>query len=298
MKFFVILFLLLIPLANASSMTREFNYDGTNYTSSDINITGSIREITIYLKPSPIANFDDPGYYVEETISNKLTFISTNANWYEIVGNKLHMIVLLPNATSPALYYKLTFPSETKEFLFNGQYKDDNNSATSISFSRLVFNYVPTFESSSPSPTTTTNKKFFPNQTLIMTPISTPPLLIDNPITIVPIASEHSTAFSINIFYLLLIIIPILFFIKYKLDSLKLIKEIMITTTPLIIKIKNPTDKIIYTFVKTKNIPASVIKVTAPSKFIMPNAYLEYNITSTEKVNGSILVYWKTTDND
>ncbi len=296
MKLLVILFLLLIPLANASSMTREFNYDGINYTSSDLNLSGSVREITVYLKPSPLTSFDNPGYYVEENIPSGMSFVNTNADWHEIISNKLHVVRLLPNSNSAQLYYKLTLPSETKEFLFDGQYKDDNNLATSISFNRLVFNYAPAFETT--SSTSSSDKKFLPNITPIMTPdIEYPPALIDHPITIVPITSEPSTAFSLNIFYLLLLLIPILLYLKFKSDSPKLIKEIAITTTPIIIRIKNPTNKKIYIFVKTKKIPASVIKITALSKFIMPNESLEYRITSTDKVNGSILIYRKDAEN-
>lgn len=295
MKLLIILFLLLIPISSASSMTREFNYNGINYTSSDVNITGSVRELTVYLKPSPISSFDSPGYYVDETIPLEMIFISTNADRYEIKNNKLQMMRLLPMQNTAALYYKITLPDETKEFFFSGQYKDKNNSPTSISFNRLVFNYAPVFESSK---TSTSSKNFLPNKTLIMTPtITSPPLLIDHPVTIIPISSEPSTVLSLNIFYLLLLIIPLLIYLKYKSDSPKLIKEIPFTTTSLIIKIKNPTNKKIYIFAKTRNIPASMIKITASSKFILPNDSLEFNITSSEKVNGLILIYRKDAEN-
>ncbi len=296
MKLLIILFLVLIPISSASSMTRTFNYDGINYTQSDLNITGAVRDITVYLNPTPFDNFDNPGYYVEETIPPGILFVNTNADWYKIVGNKLSMIVLLPNVNTK-LYYKLTLPDETKEFFFTGQYRDDNNSPTSISFNRLIFNYAPVFESSSVS---VENRNFLPNQTPVMTPALTQtpiPLLIDHPITIVPIESEPSFAFSFNIFYLLIILIPILLYLKFKSDSPQLIKNIPFTTNHLIIRIKNPTNKKIYIFAKTKNIPASMIKITASSKFILPNESLDFNITSTEKVNGSILIYRKDADN-
>jgi len=155
----------------------------------------------------------------------------------------------------------------------------------------LIFFLIPITSSE-------TNKTFFPTPTPISyTPVPTLSDIYTLPDTDITIEEATYPTEIPKEFYLFILLLFISLYLKIKSDSPKLIKEIAIITTPLIIRIKNPTNKKIYIFVKTKKIPASVIKITASSKFIMPNAYLEYNITSSEKVNGSILIYRKDAEN-
>lgn len=156
----LLLLLLLLPIASASTVFRTISYDGISYDGENINLFGNTTEFNVTIYAFPLSDFDNPGFQVREYIPNGMSFANTtNADWYEYKDNVLTMIKLLPTGTA-TLSYTLKFNSSITDSMLYGTYKDENNlqytiQSMNIFHENATINEIvtKTFINSTPSPT-------------------------------------------------------------------------------------------------------------------------------------------------
>lgn len=121
-----LLLLFLIPIASASTVTRTFSISEV-YFNSTTGLIPTHKQYNITLSPSPLIDFDLPGYYVTEYLPLEFKFINTNADKYTLVGNKLELLKFLPTSSNSTLKYTLQYKKDINPISsFYGTYLDEN----------------------------------------------------------------------------------------------------------------------------------------------------------------------------
>lgn len=127
--FFFLILLLLTPIASASTITRTFSISEIYFNSSNssIGLILTHKQYNITLTPSPLTNFDLPGYYITEYLPIGFKFISTNADKYTLTDNKLKLLKFLPTSNNSTLTYTLQYKKDINPIpSFYGTYLDEN----------------------------------------------------------------------------------------------------------------------------------------------------------------------------
>lgn len=123
---FFLLFLILLPIATASAVERRFEVRDVYFNGSGIYISLN-KEYTITLTPTPLTDFNSPGYYITEYLPRGFTFISTTADKYTLADNKLQMLKFLPTSDNFTLTYRLQYKKDFNPISsFYGTYLDEN----------------------------------------------------------------------------------------------------------------------------------------------------------------------------
>ncbi len=123
---FFLLFLIILPIASATSIERKIEVSDIYFNRSGVYISVN-KEYTITLTPTPYNDFDMPGYSITEYLPRGFTFISTNSDKHTLVDNKLQMLKFLPPNDNSTLIYKLQYKKEVDPIpSFYGTYLDEN----------------------------------------------------------------------------------------------------------------------------------------------------------------------------
>lgn len=209
--FFLILFLIFIPLASASLVERKIEVRDVYFNSSGIYVLLN-KEYTITLTPLPLIDFDSPGYYIIEYLPKGFTFISTTADKYILVDNKLQMLKFRPTNDNSTLTYKLQYKKDFNPISsFYGTYLDENRvygvvtqyGSTSTSSNAIVRDSTP-----SVSYEKNTNKNGFTSSSNIDKLVSEFIPISSSPVAVVPyVTSDNNSGSGILIIVILSFII-------------------------------------------------------------------------------------------
>lgn len=138
----LIIFLLLVSTASAS-VTREFKWNSMPYTGSfTIPESETNRTITVTLIPYPLTDFDNPGYFVKESLPSDITILSINADWHDITDRTLSLLKFSPTSSNQTISYTVRLEKE-KAYDFYGIYKDENKLSGEIQTQTITVEAKP-----------------------------------------------------------------------------------------------------------------------------------------------------------
>ena len=239
MKIFYALFLffLLTLPVDASSVERTFTVSDVYFNGTE-GETLTQKEIKVTLTPQPYDSFNSPGYYIDEFLLSKASFVSTNADWSEFTNNKLSLLKFNPKKFNSSITYTIRIPISLRTINFYGIYKDEKKLSGTIT-GKSIYNASTQTTSSTPNKKRKAFPIYIPPPISTTIPTSSPtPEVIE--LTIYPtnnppqeVFDRHIGAILTNIAYLtLLIALTIILitipFIKHYNSKFTLLKELHI----------------------------------------------------------------------
>ncbi len=106
------------------------------------------RTVTITLIPYPLSDFDNPGYFVKESLPSDVTILSINADWYDVTDRTLSLLKFNPTDSNIAISYTVRLDKE-KAYDFYGTYKDKNKTYGEIQAQTITVEGAPLIDFSS-----------------------------------------------------------------------------------------------------------------------------------------------------